>query len=205
MKTLYEEKKMEQRRFTPRGAQSGEQVLPAGRYEHPQKRSAVKYSPSPAMMITEEDVEELIYQWRYVLKWIKAHVITKYPAHRYEGDLMIDGRYLIFRGHDIKENEDYELRIPLDCIDDVYIGFSEHLKASIDPSFGIGGPVPCAVRYQSDGGEQTAYFNTYFDHYPIHILSANREWYETLKNITSHNSQRKLRGEGNKVLVAAGL
>ena len=86
MKKLYEEKKMEQRKL------------------------AVKCGPSPAMMIAEEDVEELIYQWRHVLKWIKAHVITKYPAHRYEGDLMIDDECLIFHGHDIKENEDYEDR-----------------------------------------------------------------------------------------------
>ena len=181
MKTLYEGNRVEQRKLE------------------------VKYGPSPAMMIAEEDVEELICQWGHVLKWIKAHVITRYPAHRYEGDLMIDDECLIFHGYDIKENEEYELRIPFDCINDVYIGFSEHLKASSDFSFGIGGPVPCAVRYQSNGREQTAYFNTYLGHYPIHIINANRRWYEMLKEITSHNSRRRLGGVGNKVLVSAGL
>ena len=75
----------------------------------------------------------------------------------------------------------------------------------MDPSFGIGGPVPFVVRYQSKGGQQTAYFNTYLSHYPIHIVNGNRKWYDTLKDITSHTPRRELKVEKDRVLAAVGV
>ena len=165
----------------------------------------MKYNSSPALMIKKDDIEQILLEWSNVPQWVKAHISTRCPLHRYEGDLTIEGDYLVFRGRDIKEGKDYEEAIRLDSIIDVLFDFDNHLQGNIDLSFGIGGPVPCAVRYHSDGREQTAYFNTYFNHYPIHILNANRKWYEMLKGITSHNSQRRLGGEGNEVLVAAGM
>ena len=43
---------------------------------------------SNVLMITEEDIEQLLIEWANVPVWIKAHVSAKYPAHRYEGGLM---------------------------------------------------------------------------------------------------------------------
>ena len=160
---------------------------------------------SPALMIKKDDIEQLLVEWSSVPQWVRAHISTRYPPHRYEGDLAIEGDSLVFRGRDIKEGKDFEEVIPLDSISGVFFDFDKHLKGSIDPSFGIGGPVPFVVRYQSKGGEQTAYFSTYFSHYPIHILNGNRKWYETLKDITSHTPRRGLKVEKDRVLVAAGV
>ena len=112
-------------------------------------------------------------EWSSVPKWVKAHISTRCPPHRYEGDIVIEGESLIFRGHDIKEGKDFEEEIPLDSIIEVFLDCDEHLKGSIDLSFGIGGPVPFVVRYQSQAGEQTTYFNTYLNHYPIHLVNGN--------------------------------
>ena len=162
---------------------------------------------SPARMIKQEDIEQLLLEWSSVPQWVKAHISTKCPPHRYEGDLAIEGEHLVFRGRDIKEGKDFEEVIPLDSIIGVFFDFDKHLKGSIDPSFGIGGQVPFAVRYQSNGGEQTAYFNTYLSHHPIHMVNGNRKWYETLRDITSHTSRWELKVEVKKhrVLVAAGM
>jgi len=160
---------------------------------------------SPALMIKKDDIEELLSEWSNVPQWVRAHISTRYPPHRYEGDLVIEGEYLVFRGHDIKEGKNFEEAIPLDSIIDVFWDCDEHLKGSIDPSFGIGGPVPFVVRYQSKGGEQVAYFNTYLNHYPIHIINGNRKWYETLRDITGHTARRELKIEKDRVLVAAGV
>ena len=160
---------------------------------------------SPALMIKKDDIEHLLSEWSSVPQWVRAHISTRYPPHRYEGDLAIEGEYLVFRGRDIKEGKDFEEVIPLGSIIEVFLDFNEHLKGSIDPSFGIGGPVPFVVRYQSKGREQTAYFNTYLSHYPIYIVNGNRKWYETLEDITSHTSWRELKVEKDRVLVAAGV
>ena len=160
---------------------------------------------SPALMIKKDDVEHLLLEWSNVPQWVKAHISTRCPPHRYEGDIVIEGECLVFRGRDIKEGENFEEVIPFDNIIDVFFDFDKQLEGNTDPSFGIGGPVPFAVRYQSQAGEQTAYFNTYRAHYPIHIINGNREWYETLEDITSHISPREPRKERDRVLVTAGL
>jgi len=160
---------------------------------------------SPAMMITREDIEQLLLEWSRIPRWVKAHISTKSPPHRYEGDLAIEDECLVFKGRDIKEGKDFREVIPLDSIIDVVFDCDKHLKGSVDPSFGIGGPVPLVVHYQSKGEEQTAYFNTCLSHYPIHIVNGNREWYETLRDITSHTARRGLRVEKDRVLVAAGV
>lgn len=160
---------------------------------------------SPALMIKKDDIEQLLLEWSNVSQWVKTHVSLRYPIHRYEGDLAIEDQCLVFRGHDVKEGKDFEELIPLNEITGVSLGFDEHLKDSINPSFGIGGPLPFIVRYQSEGREQTAYFNTYLSHYPIHIRNGNRVWYETLEAVTNHTSQREPKIEKDRVLVAAGL
>jgi hypothetical protein len=160
---------------------------------------------SPALMIKNDDIEQLLLEWSRIPQWVKAHISIKYPPHRYEGDLAIESECLVFRGRDIKDGKDFSEEIPLDSIIDVVFDCDNHLQVSADLSFGIGGPVPLVVRYQSKGEEQTAYFNTYLSHYPIHILNGNRKWYETLKDITSHTSRRKLKVEKDRASVAGGI
>lgn len=156
---------------------------------------------SPALMIKEDDIEQLLSEWFNVPQWVKAHISTRYPPHRYEGDLATEGDYLVFQGRDIKKGKDYEELIPLDSIVDVFFDFDKHLKGSIDPSFGIGGPVPFVVRYQSKDREQTAYFNTYLSHCPIQIINGNRKWYEMLDEIVTRYRQLKLEEMRHQVLV----
>ncbi len=63
---------------------------------------------SPALMIKKDDIGQILLEWSNVPQWVKAHISTGYPLHRYEGDLVIEGGYLVFRGRDIKEGKDYE-------------------------------------------------------------------------------------------------
>jgi len=160
---------------------------------------------SPALMIKKDDIEQLLSEWSHVPQWVRAHILTRFPLHRYEGDLTIEGECLVFHGRDIKEGKDFEEAIALNSIIEVFLDFDEHLKGSTDPSFGIGGPVPFVVRYRSKGREETAYFNTYLDHYPIHVLSGNRRWYERLEDITSRTSRSELKVEKDRVLVEVGV
>lgn len=158
---------------------------------------------SNVVMITEADVEQLLSEWAIVPEWIKAHVSARCPAHRYEGELMIGDEKLVFSGRDIKTGKDTELEIPLDGISDVHLGFSEGLKPSTDPAFGIGGPVPFAVCYQDNGRSQTVYFNTSFSNYLAHGEATNRKWYETLDEIITKYRRLKLVSRRNRFLVAA--
>ena len=160
---------------------------------------------SPALVIKKEDIEQLLLEWSKVPQWVKAHISTRYPAHRYEGELTIEGLCLAFRGRDIKEGEYFEEVIPFDSIIEAFLDCDEHLKSSLDSSFGMGGPVPFIVCYQGGGREQTAYFNTFRSHYPINIANSNLEWYEMLKDMINHTQKRGLGRERVSALVAAGL
>jgi len=160
----------------------------------------MKFDISPAMMIAEEDTEELVREWDNVPEWIKAHVKAKYPAHRYEGEIASDGDCLVFCGRDIKEGKDYELKIPFDSIKEVYLGFSNYLKLGIDLAFGMGGPAPLAVHYRDGDWERTAYFNTGFDHYIPHVTMNNRLWCERLNNIIER--WRKPARRDRRILMA---
>ena len=154
-----------------------------------------------AVMITEEDIKQLLTEWNNVPAWVKAHVSARCPAHRYEGELLIDDENLIFTGRDIKEGKYFELEIPLDGVTDVDVGFSEGPKASIDPAFGICGPAPFVVRYQDNGKSQTLYFNTCSDHYLPHTNIYNLRWYETLDEIATKNRRLRLEDVRRRALV----
>lgn len=136
-------------------------------------------------MITEEDIRELLKEWEQVPAWIKAHVRSRCPAHRYEGELLIDGGKLVFAGRDIKEGRVLELTIPLELVTEVRIGFSESMKDNIDLAFGAGGPVPFVVCYQENGHGRTLYFNTLADNFAAHIDIDNIQWYETLDSMVT--------------------
>lgn len=135
---------------------------------------------SNVLMITEEDIQRLVYEWIIIPEWVKAHVSARYPAHRYEGELVLDNEKLSFSGYDIKVGREFMLEIPLNNIVDISLSFSQNLKSSIDPAFGIGGPVPFVVQYQDNGNNRTIYFNTSFNNYLAHGERTNRNWYETL-------------------------
>lgn len=158
---------------------------------------------STVLMITEEDIEQLLTQWNSVPAWVKAHLSARCPAHRYEGELLLDDENLVFGGRDIKEGKYFELEIPLENITDIHVGFSEHLKASIDPAFGIGGPLPFVVGYQDNGQSQTAYFTTTGDNYPAHRNINNLRWYETLSETVTEHRRLKLAGMSRRDLVRA--
>ena len=157
------------------------------------KKTAISKS-SPALMIAEEDIKQLLSDWENVPGWIKAQVLARQPAYRHQGELMIEGDTLVFAGHDIKEGKEFTLEIPLASITDVGRRFSDQLKASIDPAFGIGGPVPFAVQYQHDGKTDTLYFNTSFKSCFAHTEGNNRHWYETLYRNTAKYQTAKLVG-----------
>jgi hypothetical protein len=134
-------------------------------------------------MIAEGDIKQLLADWESVPGWIKAQVSARQPAYRYDGELTIEGERLVFVGYDIKEGRDFILEIPLASITNVGLRFSDQLQESIDPAFGIGGPVPFAVQYQHNGRSETLYINTSLDNCFTHVEGNNRHWYETLYGI----------------------
>ena len=136
---------------------------------------------SNVLMISEDDIRQLIYEWAIVPDWIKVHVSAKHPAHRYEGELSLYDHNLIFYGQDIKLGKDYELEISLGYIVDVSLNFSELLKSSADPAFGIGGPIPFVVRYEDNQGTRAIYFNTNFNNYITKGDKTNQKWCEEVK------------------------
>jgi len=152
---------------------------------------------SPALMITEADIGQLLSEWSNVPAWIKGHVSTTQPTHRYEGELVIEDESLVFTGYDIKEGKDFNLEIPLASITDVSLRFSEQLKISIDHAFGIGGPVPFVVQYQHEGRSEALYFNTSFKSCFAHTEGNNRKWYETLYEILTKYKGSKPAGRRN--------
>jgi hypothetical protein len=135
---------------------------------------------SNVFMIFEEEIQKLVYEWIIIPDWIKAHVAPRCPAHRYEGELVLDNEKLYFSGYDIKVGRDFILEIQLNDIIDVSHSFSKNLKSNTDPAFGIGGPTPFVVRYQNNGNNRTVYFNTSFNNYLAEGERTNRIWYKTL-------------------------
>ncbi len=141
-------------------------------------------------LIMKGDMQQQLSEWSDTSGWFRVPVSTKHAPHRYNGDLAIGDGWLVFRGRDIKEGDHFEEVIPPDSILEVRFAFDEYLESSLDPFFGTRGPLPLVVHYEIDGVRQTAYLNAFCSHYPIHRLNGNREWYKTLKDLTSHTLWR---------------
>ncbi len=154
-----------------------------------------------AVMISEEDIEQLLAEWDNVPSWIKIHVSVKQPVHRCEGQLLLQDETLVFHGRDMKEGGDFQLEIPLDAITDVNMGFDEEVEARIAFDFGTGGFEPFAVRYQDNGENQTVYFNTCPDNYQPHMNFNNRKWYEMLDEMTTRKRTLEQVRTRQRVLV----
>lgn len=162
-------------------------------------------SKTLAVMIKIDSVAHLGGESFSSSQWGAPGILTQCPPNRYEGELVIDGQSLVFRGRDVRAGKFCEEVIPLGRIIEISLAFDERLKDSMNPSSGIGGSVPFAVRYQGDGREQIAcfntylnhlaYFNPYLSHHSLRITNRNRDWYETLMNrITAlHGGNRRER------------
>jgi len=139
-----------------------------------------------ATIIMEEDIEALLAEWDRVPTWIKIHLSSKHPAHRYEGQLVLEDECLFFEGRDMKEGKRFEMELPLDSITGVELGFSERMQMNIDPVFGTGGPAPFSVEFMANGQTRRAVISTCADNYPAHISMNNVRWYEMLDEILAN-------------------
>ena len=156
-----------------------------------------------AIMIMEEDIESLLAEWDKVPNWIRVHVSARRPAHRYEGQLVMDDESLLFAGRDMKEGRPFELEIPLEAIDDVGLGFDERMEASMDPVFGNGGPVPFAVNFSEDGHTRRAFVSTCADNYPAHMNVNNVKWCEMLDEVVAKRERHESPASRERELVFA--
>ncbi len=154
-----------------------------------------------AVMIDKEDIEQLLAEWENIPTWIKIHVSVKQPAHRCEGQLLLQDKNLVFCGRDMKEGRDFQLEIPLDAITDINMGFDEEVVARIAFEFGTGGFEPFAVRYQDNGENHTIYFNTCPDNYQPHMNFNNRKWCRMLEEIITGNRTPEPVRTRHRVLV----
>ena len=59
-------------------------------------------------MAYEEDIKS-----RTWIAWLKAHTTGFKPLHRYKGVLEVKDNELIFDERDVKENKEFQLKIPL--------------------------------------------------------------------------------------------
>ncbi len=144
-------------------------------------------------MIAEEDIEDLLEEWKQVPGWIKAHVKAQRPAHRYEGELVAEDGQLVFAARDIKEGGRLEMTIPFEGITSLGLGFSEKMKNDIDLAFGAGGPVPFVMDYMSGGSSQTLYFTILGNHSTAHANVDNAQWYETLDRMIARRPPARQR------------
>ena len=71
-------------------------------------------------MAYEEDIKR-----RTWIAWLKAHTTGFKPLHRYKGVLEVKDNELIFNGRDVKENKEFQLKIPLKDIKGLRYGFDE--------------------------------------------------------------------------------
>ena len=140
----------------------------------------------------EEDIEELLEEWERVPAWIRIHLSSRRPAHRYEGRLVLDGECLFFEGRDMKEGKHFEMELTLASVTGVRLGFSERMQANIDPVFGSGGPIPFSVEFRENGQTRRAFISTCADNYPAHINMNNVKWYEMLDEILANRELHAL-------------
>jgi len=129
-----------------------------------------------SLMAYEEDIKS-----RSWMDWIKAHTSGFKPLHRYEGVLELSRDELIFNGRDVKENREFQLKIPLKSIRDVHYGFDEVFKGREERAWPWNKPL--RIKYQSEGGEKTVYLFAHFHHKKGIRTSDNKEVYEKLKEV----------------------
>jgi len=156
-----------------------------------------------ATIIMEEDIEALLAEWDRVPTWIKIHLSSKHPAHRYEGRLVLDDECLFFEGRDMKEGKHVEMELPLDSVTGVGLGFSERVQVNIDPVFGTGGPAPFSVEFRENGRTGRVFISTCADNYPAHINMNNIRWYEMLDEILASRERHIMPMTGVRELVPA--
>jgi len=129
-----------------------------------------------SLMAYEEDIKS-----RSWIDWLKAHTTGFKPLHRYEGILELNDNELIFNGKDVKENKDFQLKIPIRNITDIYYGFDEVFKGREERAWPWNKPL--RIRYKTGNIEKTIYLFAHFHHKKGIRTSDNKEVYEKLKEI----------------------
>ena len=81
-------------------------------------------SKTLAVMIIGDDMEQLL---------------QGNTDDRYEGELLVEGQDLVFRGRSVRWGKRFEEVIPLDEIIELSLAFDERLKDVIGPSFSTSG------------------------------------------------------------------
>lgn len=126
------------------------------------------------LMAYKEDIES-----RSFWDWVKAHTSFMKPLHRYEGSLELNEEEVVFTGEDIKEKKDFNLKIHIEDITDLYLGFDNVFTGWEDRAYPWNKPL--RVRYKSKEGEKTIYFFVNSHRKYGMRTSDNKEVYERLK------------------------
>ncbi|HIQ29366.1 MAG TPA: hypothetical protein EYH45_02250 [Candidatus Caldiarchaeum subterraneum] len=129
-----------------------------------------------SLMAYKEDIKS-----RSWVDWLKAHTSFFKPLHRYEGVLELTSNELVFNGKDVKENKEFQLKIQLRNIIDVYYGFDDVFKGREERAWPWNKPL--RIKYQSENGEKTIYLFARFHHRKGIRASDNKEVYRKLKEI----------------------
>ncbi len=129
-----------------------------------------------SLMAYEEDIKS-----RSWIDWLKAHTSGFKPLHRYEGVLEMNDNELIFNGKDVRDDREFQLKIPLKSIIDVHYGFDEVFKGREERAWPWNKPL--RIKYQSENGEKTIYLFAHFHHKKGIRASDNKEVYEKLREI----------------------
>ena len=130
------------------------------------------------LLAFEEDIKS-----KSLIEWIVAHASGSKPLHRFEGVLEVSRKRkeLKFTGRD-KRGGEITLRIPLDKILEVSLGFDETFRMRDERS-----PwnKPLIVRFREDGSDRKVY-----------IFASFKRCLRTSQNGQLHAYLRELLSEG---------
>jgi len=125
-------------------------------------------------MAFEEDIKN-----RSFIDWIKAHTSFMKPLHRYQGSFEINDDTIMFSGEDVKENEEYILKIKDDDITDITYGYDDVFTGWEDRAAPWNKPLK--ISFISKNGKKNVYFFVSFHRKSGMRSSENKKVYYKIK------------------------
>ncbi len=122
---------------------------------------------------------------RSFLDWLKAHTSFLKPLHKYKGDLILNKKHLIFAGKNVKTEEDFNLKIPIKDIIDIYLGFDKVFTGWEDRAYPWNKPLKIVYKDQK---QATIYIFANFHHKWWGLrTSDNKKLLKELKGFIDNN------------------
>ncbi len=126
-----------------------------------------------------EDVEN-----RSFWDWVRAHTSFLKPLYRYEGVLDLDGGSFKFLGREKDSGEGFELKVELEDVEEVSLGFDDVFTAWEDRAAPWNKPLKISYKDKNDD-KSTVYLFVNFHHKWGMRTSDNKEVFEKILDLKS--------------------